>query len=340
MKSIFTPVSRVMAASAMLLAVQSGVAHATAGDVISNTVTVNFEVNSQAQTAVTDSVDFTVDEMVDFLVADGHGGAINNQPGQTQTLSFQIDNDGNKDRDFNLAVVFTGSGLTAAAVGTAAGSLAEGEYAISASNVSIGESGDTTVTVSYRVPNTVANGTSYDFRVTAVAADGTTPLVETGTSDIDTEEIVFADGDADPSGSDDAAQNNFFFDTVTVTVQSATVSATKAVAVLDDGRTGSYACATIPTNGTPAAGNGDNPIPGACIEYTITVDNTGPIDASSVQITDNVAGDVDVVAVSYLADGATNYVAGSFTDQSVDTNVGTIGATTGQAILLIRGVLQ
>lgn len=92
-------------------------------------------------------------------------------------------------------------------------------------------------------------------------------------------------------------------------VSAADVLADKAVTVFsEDGAN----CATIPGTAT-----GGYSIPNACVEYVITVTNTGSADATNIDIVDDLPAELEFVAVDF-----TGFTAGSFS-----TGLGTFPST-------------
>jgi len=89
-------------------------------------------------------------------------------------------------------------------------------------------------------------------------------------------ENVLADGSGT---SNEVANEGDHSATSTYIVASADVSGEKAVSIFSEDGSG---CATIP--GSPVAGGYS--VPGACVEYTITVENTGGTAATDIIIND------------------------------------------------------
>ena len=332
MKSISTLLSRGVAAGFALAAVEAAVIGnvaqaATAGDTVLNSVSVSFDVNGNAQTPATASVSFTVDEKIDVTVADNHSGAVTNAPGETVTLTFDVENTGNKDRNYAFAVAAV-AGLTQVGTGVAP---TAGQYSIDVDNVLIAEGGTTTVTLTYVVPAGAADATTYTFDLTATVDDGAgNKITESTGGGLNVEDRVYADG----AGSSDATQNGDFSDVVVATVSSATLAATKAVAVVDDGRTGSFTCSNFAVTGA-----GDSAIPGGCVEWTIQVTNSGAAAADDVTIGDTVSSDVTVDAIRYTKDGGATFTTVAATN-NISVNVGALAAGGGVVTLSIRGTIQ
>jgi uncharacterized repeat protein (TIGR01451 family) len=82
-------------------------------------------------------------------------------------------------------------------------------------------------------------------------------------------------------------------DDVTITLQAmADLVATKTARVFSQDGTGCGNLSASPPS-EPAL---PAPIPGACIEYTISIENTGPVEATGIELTDNLPAEVTYVA--------------------------------------------
>lgn len=82
-------------------------------------------------------------------------------------------------------------------------------------------------------------------------------------------------------------------DEVTITLQAmADLVATKTARVFSEDGTG---CGNLSAS-PPAEPTLPAAIPGACIEYTIRIENTGPVEATGIELTDNLPSEVTYVA--------------------------------------------
>ena len=164
------------------------------------------------------------------------------------------------------------------------------------------------------VPIGATNGEFANVSVTAATAvagsGGATLVTETVGGDTAGVDIVF--GDAGNDGLETAEDG--------YAVVSAALTVTKAEAVLSD-----------PINGTTDPLH----IPGATIEYTITIVNTGSIDATNVGITDGISTDLSVLLaqynggsddIEYTANSVTAYCTADASDGDND-NCGLVGST-------------
>lgn len=247
---------------------------------------------------------FEVDNRVDFSLTQVGGVHTNVTPGDTDAfVEFILANDGNAVQDFRMVAT-----QLASADGAVFG-LTDSDKDIASLRVRVGNGGgvpttgsddfvdelvpDETVTL-YVYGNADAllglvDGDVLNIELTATAAEGGTAgggapgadlVDDIGSADDPlVVDIVFAEGGVLGDGVE-SDRHGFL-------VQSAGLNVTKAVTVLDD-----------PFNGTtdPKA------IPGATVEYVITVANSGSEDAENISITDSIDTDVVFIADAYGGD--------------------------------------
>ena len=268
---------RLGAIAGVLLFGQQAMAIGTAaGTSIDNTVTVDYDVNGIDQTDLTDSVSFVVDRRVDFTLAAQGGALVNVTPGETDAFfDFLLSNDSNSDLDFSVV-------LTQLVGGTVRGStddadMALVDYAVSASPLSgtdpdpvrggaqfvdqLAADDAIRIRVFGDAALTMLNGQIAGVQLDAIAREPGTGAATALTQDPNTDlgiENVFADAGNDATETD--------FDGWIVV--SANLAVTKAYAVVA-GDLGSGL-----------------PIPGATIEYTITVVNSSTTQADDVSLSD------------------------------------------------------
>lgn len=316
MKAIVRPLARAgltVAAFASLGFAQSAYAVGTAANTtISNTATVNYTVGSVSQTPIESSptgnttpgtgngaaTTFVVDNRIDFTVTELSGGNTVVNPGQTGAVTaFTVANTGNAPQGFALAaanetgtVVFTNTdntdvtGLTVF-VDSNGNNVYDPGIDTAANIDTLPADGSVVVFVVANVPVTTSNGQFANVSLTAQAAvpgtNGATLATETvGADDPNAVDVVFGDDGEDNSEADSDQY----------AVQSAALSVAKTSAVASD-----------PFNGTT------NPkaIPGATVEYTITLANGGAVSAAGVTIGDTLPANTTFVANGYNA-GASN----------------------------------
>ena len=320
MKHFFKPRASGLLMTAMLFVggSQTALALGTASNTtISNTATVNYEVDSVAQTAVLSSpdglsplglaTDFVVDNKVDVTVATSDLTYVQVAPGSfLQVLTYTVTNEGNTAQDFILTAT---PGLDTFGGADNFNATTAQVFVETAGGAGYQDGVDVATFIDELAPTTTAtplsvtvyvvsaidagqiNGDIAAYTLTANAADAGTPLVlggetiATGGADTAGVDVVLADD----AGVIDSAEEGDFSATSAYLVATAALSVAKVSAVTND-----------PVNG------GTNPkaIPGATMDYTITVTNTGA-QADSVVVTDPVPTNTTFVGSSVTAAGAT-----------------------------------
>lgn len=303
----------------------------TAGSAITNNVNVDYSVGGVAQATETASDTFTVDRKVDVTVAEVGGSATTVAPGETEAaVTFQVTNLSNDTVDFDLSIVQSA---------TDDGDITNVQYYIDDGD-GIFNAGDTLVTyldevaadetvvvhVVGDIPGTLVTGESIDVALVADAHAGggtgalgtelTTAYVDPINGAIDT---VLADGnngfEADNAGD--------FSDTDSFVVSAAALTVAKTSSILWD---------PVNLTSSPKA------IPGAVIEYCITVANSaGSATATNVAVNDVLPADVSYPApapynTGVFVDGdgacASGTASGTYnsTDHEVDGALSNIAA--------------
>jgi uncharacterized repeat protein (TIGR01451 family) len=267
------------------------------GTVINNTATVDYSVSNVAQTQLSASVSFTVDTKIDFNLINLDGAAVEDSPGRNDIMTtFVLTNTGNFAQGFVLTTVneaddhdlYNEDDTTDVAnirvfVDDGDGVYDGGDTATNVNSLAAGPSG---VSVRLFVFSDIPVGTINDdyahVRLTARATPvgSTTPIDQTNTADTAGIDVVWADNGRDNS---ESANSQYH-------VISAALSVTKTSEVVWD-----------PFNfaSSPKA------IPGARVEYTITVTNastTTPADA--VTVTDNIPANSTFFAGSISLEGS------------------------------------
>lgn len=300
---ISTP--RVLGLAAALLIGTSGIALATpSGTSVTNSIDLSYETGGVTITeddAAT--VTFLVDTGVDLIVeGQDAGNAITVTQGQDPAvLTYRLENLSNADFGFDINVTSAGTlGLTY----DAAGGGAAGTYFVAYGTSPTYDAGTTTVYntaglvnigdlsegdeiyifIVGNIPTTAVDGASDTFTVTATALEaGTnTAVTESGTGDPAAVDVVFADPGADGVESDDE----------TATVAAPDLTATKTQTLISENLDGTFNCATGTADSAAEAF-----IPGACVEYTITVTNgSGATSAATnLSVSDSLPSDVTYV---------------------------------------------
>ncbi|HSJ79245.1 MAG TPA: hypothetical protein VK913_10980, partial [Erythrobacter sp.] len=268
------------------------------GSIITNNVSVTYDVGGVTQNAVVAADSFTVDRRVNVNV-EYIGPATSVSPGQQDAvIAFDVTNLSNDTIDLDLAAALT--------AGTAA-NIANFQIYRDTNGNGVFDAGDALVTyldevledqtvrvfVVADIALNAVNGDDFAVTLTADAHEGGgagalgAELVATvggNTADVDT---VLADG----AGATDAANQGDFSDTGEYTVAGAVVTVAKSSRIVSD-----------PVNGTT------NPkaIPGATVEYCITVSNaTGAATATNVDVVDDLPFDVSFVGPIFVDGNAT-----------------------------------
>ena len=278
---------------------------------VTNTVSLSYTSGGNTiSTPAAATVSFRVDRKIDLSVtALNAGAAVTAQQGQDQaTLSFAVDNLGNATTGFDIDVTATGAlamvynatpGTKGAYYVTISDSPTPGAGTETAYNPAgiirardVAAKGKFYVHIYANIPNDATDGQQKIFAVTAKALqDGTAALMTEdrtqGALGVDT---VFADPGTD--GTESKSE--------TLTVNAPNLTVAKTNAVISENLAGTFDCAAGAAEAGAAAF-----IPGACIEYTITVSNgTASVAASDVVVTD--ALPAGVTYVSHTTGGFTS----------------------------------
>ncbi|MEP3420974.1 MAG: hypothetical protein ABJN35_04510 [Erythrobacter sp.] len=318
----------------------------TAGDTITNNVSVSFEVGGETQTEVTDSDSFTVDRVVDVDVTFTGASPESVSPGQDQAvLSFDVTNLSNDIVDLDLSTVLTDG--TAANIENITIYLdANGDGVLQQTEIDAGA-------ITFLDEVAADDGLGTETISVLVVADITTDAVnddifdivliadahEAGAAGLGAEIFGLADTDANTPGEDtvladgtstgeEAANDGDDSALGQFEVAGALVSVVKTSRIISD-----------PVNGT------DNPkaIPGAVIEYCIAVSNAADAaTATAVTVSDDLPADV-----AFAENDFGIFVNGSATVDSsgaipvatctIDTVNDTDGEATGDAVFTEDG---
>lgn len=328
-----------LAAIASFAATPALAAGTTAGTIITNTATVDYQVGGVTQGQQSAANTFTVDRKINLLVEEVGTVTTNVVPGQVNAVTtFQLTNSSNEVLDFAL-VASQITGGTAAHGGTDTFNANNVRiYRDNAATGTVGswDAGDTLVTyidelvtdtairlfVVADIPAGLANNAVAGVTLRATAREGGlagtqgAAITETTGANTAGKDTVFADI-AGVTG--DIARDASHSDDDDYTVQTATLGVIKSSRVISD-----------PFNNTT------NPklIPGAVVEYCISIANTGGADATSVLINDPVPGQLTFNAGTILLNGtvtagtcnADGAAGGSYAAPNVSGTIATIAA--------------
>jgi uncharacterized repeat protein (TIGR01451 family) len=287
-----------------------------AGSTIENRATVNYTVGGVAQTPIESSptgnttpganagadTEFVVDNLVNLTVNELSANATPTAPGAPNAvLAFTVTNTGNANQGYQLAIseavataLFGNTdsfdvGLAnlqirvdedpSAGNGTGNDTYDGTETAAAIDTLAPGAS--ITVFVVGNIPLTAVNGAFANVLLAAQTAvpgtnGATLQTASPGVNDPTTVEVVFGDADANPNdGADDAADQ--------YAVQSAALTVTKAATVVSD----------------PFGSASPRAVPGAVVEYVITIANAGATPATGVAINDPLPANTTFVQGAY-----------------------------------------
>lgn len=322
---------------------------------VTNTISLTFNSGTGTPTVTlpaqpSHTVEFRVDRKLDLgVTAQASGGLVPVVPGQAAvTFAYRVENRGNGTQGFVIVVTDTGDiGVAGGLTRASAVTTAEGQYYVligpnaDGSGGTIyngGNAGDLDpgeqfyVVIVANIPITSLDAQIEDFVVRATVTDAGTadPVTEDRSLGLMGVNRVFADAASSSArtGTEiDPALNGKDADETRLEVRAPVLTATKTAVVLDEGLPGStFNCVA----GGPATGSPLAAIPGACVQYTIAVQNTSPSGtaATSVVITDPLPAQVTFRGVSTIA--YTGAAAGSASTTNEPNIAGTtVSATIG-----------
>ena len=280
----------------------SGSAYAlgtTAGTAVDNTFTLDYKVGTVVQNTITPpaATTFTVDRFVDLTVASA--GDENVAPGSTdQVLEFTLTNNGNGDQSYILTAL---QGIDATddifdaitptityfidtdGDGTLNGSESQETYASNTTTLAPDET--IIIFVTSDISLDEDDTETSDITLVADTTDAGTATPTTDDSDDDAinqltaEDVILGDDDNAEISGDDANEGDDAA-TGTYIVAAADIAATKEVVMISQDGSG---CTAFPVTEDTSAYS----VPGACVEYTITLVNTGTTDALDIDLSDN-----------------------------------------------------
>lgn len=343
-KHTLNNVGKLLAAGSLALAGQSAFAASTetpSGTDITNTATVSYSVGAVSQPDETATRIIEVDNKVLFTVANTSGANVVPNAAD-QVLTFTITNSGNTTQGYALDVEasagdnFDGNNVRLYVENGATAGFQAGEDTVytagggaNAGDLNpFGGAGADVMTV-YVVADVPPNGggtapadsETADYHLSATTLNAGTTTVTTQTAGADTFnaiDVVF--GDIAGTATGDGARDGVHSATGTYTVASSQLTVTKTSAVISD-----------PFNGVSANAKS---IPGAVVEYTITVANApgASASASSVTLSDPIPANVTYSAGTITFDGAARTDAG-------DADNSDFGVTTGSAVTVDLGTV-
>jgi uncharacterized repeat protein (TIGR01451 family) len=307
-----------LAALALTTAQGAQAVGTASGTSVDNRATVQYSVGSTAQPVIESSptgnttsgagngldTSFVVDNMVDLTVAETSGGyTISPSGGLSEVLTYTVANTGNTVQDFSLTAAdgadpFGGSdNFNATPVAIFVDANNNGVYDAGTDTATyideLAADADVEVFV-LRDMGVRANGDISAVTLTAQVAQGGT--ANTQGTDILTDDSASVDNPAtvqiafaDAAGDTDGVRDGRHSDTDAYRIGAANITVTKTSQVLSD----------------PTGGANPKAIPGAVVEYTVTVANAAGASAaaSNVQVSDSLNAEITAGTIAFDANG-------------------------------------
>lgn len=289
-----------------------------AGTAVDNTASIAYSVGGVTQTEIESSesgnstpgagngsaTSFVVDKKIDLLVTAGSGtNVVPGASGTSTSLAFTLKNEGNSTESFTLSPsqVTTGDEFDTSACSVTSPALP----------VSLAADESTPVTVECTVPPSDATVTNGATSIVDLLAAEATGLTETAGADTAASvDIVFADDTGTPTDGADRNAQHSAVNTYTISTAEITVQKTSAVTKMS-------------VNGTDDTTDPKR-IPGATIEYTISVSNAPTAqEATGLVISDPLPKDLTFVSCNVA--GVTG-VTCSYSSPNVTTSAFTLPA--------------
>lgn len=294
----------------LLLTQHAFAAGTTAGTAIDNLATVSYDVNTVAQTVIESApgagnanpgvgagtiTTFVVDNRVNFTLAQVGTAHTTVNSGDTDAfVEFTLTNDGNSAQDFNMSV------LQLASTDTAVNTLLDTDVDMANLRIRVGNGGGVPVLGDLPYGDEIAEDTTVtvyvfgDADVLLGLVDGDVANLELSATvaEAGTANTLGADLTDDISNPDSAAEENVF-------VEGGGVALGDGIELARDGFLVAGAGLTVTKVGSvvadPFNASDFKAIPGATVEYVITVTNNGSLAADNVSIADSI--DTDIPAV-------------------------------------------
>ena len=333
-----------------------------AGTTVSNTFTLDYEVSDTAQPTITNSASptqFRVDRRIDLTLTSTNS-ALLTAPGATSVLTFELVNDGNDNAafSFSIADLDSGSGTFDATSQTISylidadneGDIDDGAFTTIDQTAIDAGAGSANVTadvekgqivflrVSGVIPTDAEDNDTDQITLIAEVRDPVSYAIETSTTPgaatsastgvnnlLGLAQNVLADGTGTDIGVNtvEGDRDGLFGANGVFDVESPDLSATKSVLVIAE----PDLSGPIANCDTASAVAEAKAVPGACVEYTITVENTGDsIAASNLTISDRLPAEVTFVSAEFSSeflDDDTDPAAGpslAFPNNTTDSN--------------------
>ena len=268
---------------------------------ITNTAVLAYSVGGIAQTPASGSVTFTVGNKVDVLVTAVDAGFVIAPPGSLATaMTFSVMNNGNATQKYDITWIAEPNGTV----------LFGGTDNFDAANVKIYVGGVQTTTIP-----SLASGASQSVRIVADIplmqhdTDVTVYALKAQTGNIDNSALAEGSGQTivggvaactgdvvfgDAAGTDDVSHDAAHSTRDAIKVIAASLTVTKAASSIYDPINCS-SLSPITCSGAPKI------IPGALVEYTITISNSASGTATNMAITDTLDANLTFYSDGYAA---------------------------------------
>lgn len=268
----------------VLTASPSAMALTASGTNISNNATISYDVSSTPQTAIVSNTEtFMVDAKVDLTVA-GTGGNINVTPNTTaQSLKFTVTNTGNEAFDFALSAVAGTLNFTPTNVAIYVDDgdgIRNGADTLTSTITNLAAGASRVVFIQSDIPASATNTQTATYSLKAVAAlANAAGAIPAQAADVKaTKQYVYADAAGTATG--DLTRDKTHSVNLTYTAVTSALTISKTSTVVWD-----------PVN----LGVSPLHIPGAIVEYTITISNAaGGAQADAIVLTDTLASNLTI----------------------------------------------
>jgi uncharacterized repeat protein (TIGR01451 family) len=327
-----------------LFSVGTAFAQTAAETPVENTFTLNYEVNGAEQPEITNGdtpTTFLVDRVIDLTV-ESIGGDTTVVSGQERaTTTFTLTNDGNGTQAYDLSVVNVVAGddfepTTPTAPPVITYTVDGGDGTVftydPADNTTfpVLDSDDSiTITVAQDIPAGQDDGDEGQIILVADTLDSTAFTPETaddGVNDLLASENVLIDGtstaEENAGEGDDSAVGTYV-------VAEANVSGAKTVSIFSEDGSG---CATIP--GTAPTGV-QYSIPGACVEYRITVANNDTRAATAIAVSDTLPEELEFVSAALETGG--DFTGGTLSTPTIVAPATSLDCSGGACVVTFTG---
>lgn len=307
---------------ASLIAMQGHAAGTSAGTSISNQASVTYDVGGGTVTANSNTVNITVQELINVVISSQNTDSVSvSSPDTDVALKFQISNTGNGDEAFiiqqkNLSDDDFDVTLSTIYLDDGDGIYDPSKDVAYDNSTSIASGESITIWVTSDIPDSLGNNQTADIQVSALSKtfnDDSPSQTNPQPGD-----IVTGGGDADGDGNNTDAvygRSGAAIWSATFLVSAIEVSIVKAIGDIND---------NLGLNNTNVSGK---PIPGAEVEYSLTVTVTGSGDATNVTVTDPLPDELTLKGGSdgsIFVDGLEQTAASGDDNASYDANSDTI----------------